>query len=110
MAIHEAGHALVTILLCRKVTGKILRPHTVLSGETQFANDPDINLDLNTEADCEGATNRGRREFLKSAQIRAATQGDADRGPLWETIGCLAGTRCRTNSPMLSAALRIWLV
>jgi ATP-dependent Zn protease len=49
-AVHEAGHALVAIIQGRKVTGAILRPPDGLSGETQFANEPDQMLDLNVAA------------------------------------------------------------
>jgi hypothetical protein len=42
---------LVAVVLGRKVTGAILRPPQGLSGETQFENEPEQLLDLNTEAD-----------------------------------------------------------
>lgn len=50
-AVHEAGHALVAVVLGRKVTGAVLWPPQGLSGETQFANEPDKLLDLKVEAD-----------------------------------------------------------
>lgn len=47
-AIHEAGHALVAIVLERDVTGAILRPNG-LSGETQFQKTPNVLLDPNLQ-------------------------------------------------------------
>ena len=49
-AIHEAGHALVAIVLGRKVTGAMLRQPQGLSGETQFEDEPGVWLDLKVQA------------------------------------------------------------
>ncbi|MFG1183925.1 hypothetical protein [Xanthobacter aminoxidans] len=51
IAVHEAGHALVAILLKRDVTEALLRPPDGLSGETRFAHGESAPLDLSQEAD-----------------------------------------------------------
>lgn len=51
IAVHEAGHALVAILLKRDVTEALLRPPDGLSGETRFASTESALLDLTSEAD-----------------------------------------------------------
>lgn len=51
IAVHEAGHALVAILLKRDVTEALLRPPDGLSGETRFADAESLPLDLSLEAD-----------------------------------------------------------
>jgi len=50
-AVHGAGHAVVAILLGRKVTRAMLRPPNGLSGQTEFESEPEIKWDLNVEAD-----------------------------------------------------------
>lgn len=50
-AVHEAGHALVAILLRRKVIEAVLRPPDGLSGETRFESEPGLLLNLEIEAD-----------------------------------------------------------
>lgn len=51
IAVHEAGHALVAILLKRDVTEALLRLPDGLSGETRFAQAESAPLDLSQEAD-----------------------------------------------------------
>lgn len=51
IAVHEAGHALVAILLKRDVTEAMLHPPDGLSGETRFASAESLPLDLTLEAD-----------------------------------------------------------
>jgi hypothetical protein len=48
-AVHEAGHAVVAVLLGRKVTRAMLRLNG-LSGQTEFESEPAIELDLNVQA------------------------------------------------------------
>jgi len=60
IAVHEAGHALVAILLKREVTDALLRPPDGLSGETRFEGEPVVMLDLNV---------RANRHFVEEAII-----------------------------------------
>lgn len=51
VAVHEAGHALVAILLKRNVIEALLRPPHGLSGETRFEGEATVMVDLNVKAD-----------------------------------------------------------
>lgn len=51
IAVHEAGHALVAVLLRRGVTEALLHAPDGLSGETRFADAESAPLDVTVEAD-----------------------------------------------------------
>jgi hypothetical protein len=59
-AVHEAGHAVVGIMLGRPVTRAMLRQPDGLSGQTEFEPEPAVELDLNIPSD---------RNFIEDAVI-----------------------------------------
>lgn len=79
VAVHEAGHALVAILLKRTVTEALLRPPHGLSGETRLEGEPMVLLDLNVRAD---------RHFIEDA-IVILLAGQVAEAEYWRKLTSL---------------------
>ncbi len=89
-AIHEAGHALVGLVLGRKVTGAILRPPDGTNGETQM-DGPDMELDLNVPAD----------PHIVENAIVVLLAGQVAEAVLWKRVSALYNpTSIRTGMTM----------
>lgn len=79
VAVHEAGHALVAILLKRKVSAALLRPPHGLSGETLFESAAEVWVDLNIQAD---------RRFVEDA-IVILLAGQVAEAEYWRSLAAL---------------------
>lgn len=87
VAVHEAGHALVAILLKRDVTEALLRPPDGLSGETRFAGGAEIQLDLTIEAD--------RRRIAEAVVVLMA--GQVAEAEYWQRHATLYSPRVNSH-------------
>ena len=83
IAVHEAGHALVAILLKRTVTEALLRPPHGLSGETRFAGEAEVLVGLNV---------RAHRPFIEDAAV-ILLAGQVAEAAYWKKLTPLYAPR-----------------
>lgn len=76
IAVHEAGHALVAILLKRKVREAVLQPPHGLSGETRFEGGSEVLVDLSVKAD---------RHFVEDACV-ILLAGQVAEAEYWKAL------------------------